>query len=76
MRQFIQIQDFVPDHFVNSPPLYKSSLSTRCFNNKAKSADKILAFTVLHQIMIWPPNRGGRISMRTSIKTGSIKVKI
>ena len=41
----------------------------------ANTADRILAKTVLHQIMICPPNRGGRISISTNINSGSIKVR-
>ena len=41
----------------------------------ANTADRILAKTVLHQIMICPPNRGGRISINTNISSGSIKVR-
>lgn len=40
------------------------------------SAVIIFAKTVLHQIIIWPPSRGGRASIRTSMSTGSAKVRI
>lgn len=62
--------------FANPIGNHSSCLSTRCFKTKANNADKILAKTVLHQIIICPPNKGGKISINTSIKTGSIKVSI
>ncbi len=40
------------------------------------SAVIIFAKTALHQIIIWPPSRGGRASIRTSMSTGSAKVRI
>lgn len=52
-----------------------SFLSTWNFRIIANSADKHLAKTVLHQIMICPPNKGGRISISTNINSGSMKVK-
>ena len=55
-------------------PAYEASfrLSTTGFKNMARNAASILAITVLHQTMICPPASGGRISMSTSISTGSI----
>ena len=50
-------------------------LSTWRFRINADTADRIRAKTVLHQIMICPPNKGGRISISTNISSGSIKVK-
>lgn len=52
-----------------------SCLSTRCFRIRASTADRTLAHTVLHQIMICPPKNGGRISMSASMNSGSIKVR-
>ena len=51
-------------------------LSTWILRTTANNADKILAKTVLHQIMTCPPNSGGRMSIRTNINSGSINVKI
>ncbi len=44
-------------------------------STKARTADMILAKTVLHQIIICPPNNGGSISISISIRSGSVKVK-
>lgn len=38
-------------------------------------ADKILAITVLHQIIICPPNNGGKINMSVNMSIGSMNVK-
>ena len=37
-------------------------------------ADKILATTVLHQIIICPPNKGGKINMSVNMSIGSMNV--
>lgn len=50
----------------------KRRLSTWRFSRSARMADKILAITVLHQIIICPPNRGGKISIRPSMRRGSL----
>ena len=53
-----------------------SLLFTYCFRRTADTADRIRAKTVLHQIMICPPNKGGRISISTNINSASIKVRM
>lgn len=55
-----------------------SLLFTYCFRRTADTADRIRAKTVLHQIMICPPNKGGRIRISTNINinSGSIKVRM
>ncbi len=58
-----------------APFLYRH-LSARSFKINASRADPILAQTVLHQIMTCPPAKGGRVSMSTSMSSGSIKVRI
>lgn len=47
-------------------------LSATGFKTMARNAASILAITVLHQTMTCPPRRGGRISISTSMSTGSI----
>ena len=45
-------------------------------SNNANTAEIILANTVLHQIIICPPKSGGSISISTSMRIGSINVRI
>ncbi|HBH3404633.1 TPA: hypothetical protein KSJ59_004296 [Clostridioides difficile] len=42
----------------------------------ARIAEKTRANTVLHHIIICPPNKGGKTSINISINTGSMNVRM
>ena len=50
----------------------KRRLSTWRFSRSARMADKILAITVLHQIIICPPDRGGKNQHKAQHEKGFI----